>query len=181
VQFVFHASLTHRKFSCATCWPEHRTKGRWEGHLYSTCFLGEYATCIMFQVRNFFRWHLTRQLGVAFVDKEFRVYTVKRLHTRPYFLVWRTCCFPQDTTSYSFVCKDYYYYYGSQAFCWALAAYYYYYYFNWTACVFTRRQWYYNKTQHTKIHISHKITHHAQTKHITQSYTNNKGRIAQNE
>jgi hypothetical protein len=31
---------------------------------------------------------------------------------------------------------------------------------------------YYNNTQHTKIHISHKITHHPQTKHRTQSYTN---------
>jgi hypothetical protein len=40
---------------------------------------------------------------------------------------------------------------------------------------------YYNKTQHTKIHISHKITYHAETKHSTQSYTNNKGHITHNE
>jgi hypothetical protein len=33
--------------------------------------------------------------------------------------------------------------------------------------VFIRWQWYYNKTQHTKIHISHNITHHVQTKHST--------------
>jgi hypothetical protein len=46
---------------------------------------------------------------------------------------------------------------------------------------FTPWQWYYNKTQHTKIHISHKITHHAQTKHSTQNYTNNKGHIAHND
>jgi hypothetical protein len=45
----------------------------------------------------------------------------------------------------------------------------------------TRWQWYYNKTQHTKIHISHKITHSAQTKHSTQSYTNNKGHFTRNE
>jgi hypothetical protein len=38
---------------------------------------------------------------------------------------------------------------------------------------FMRWQWYYNKKQHTKIHISHKITHRTQTKHSTQSYTNN--------
>jgi hypothetical protein len=30
--------------------------------------------------------------------------------------------------------------------------------------VFIRWQWYYNKTQHTNKHTSHKITHHAQTK-----------------
>jgi hypothetical protein len=46
---------------------------------------------------------------------------------------------------------------------------------------FFRWQWYYNKTQHTKIHTSHKITHHAKTKHSTQSYTHNKGRISHNE
>jgi hypothetical protein len=46
---------------------------------------------------------------------------------------------------------------------------------------FTRWQWYYNKTQHTQIHISRKITHHVQTKHSTQSYTNIKGHITQNE
>jgi hypothetical protein len=34
---------------------------------------------------------------------------------------------------------------------------------------FTRWQWYYNKTQ---MHISHKISYLAQTKHGTQSYTN---------
>jgi hypothetical protein len=33
----------------------------------------------------------------------------------------------------------------------------------------------------TKLHISHKITHHAQTKHSTQSYTNNKGHITHDE
>jgi hypothetical protein len=36
-----------------------------------------------------------------------------------------------------------------------------------------------NTTQ--QIHISHKVTHHAQTKHSTQSYTNNKGHITHNE
>jgi hypothetical protein len=42
--------------------------------------------------------------------------------------------------------------------------------------VCTRWQWYYNKTQHTKIYIvSQKKTHHAQIEHSTQSYTNNKG------
>jgi hypothetical protein len=47
---------------------------------------------------------------------------------------------------------------------------------------FTQWQWYYNKTQHnTQIHIPHKITHHAQTQHSTQSYTNNKGHITHNE
>jgi hypothetical protein len=35
-----------------------------------------------------------------------------------------------------------------------------------------RWQWYYNNTQTNKKHISHDITH--QTKHNTQSYTNNK-------
>jgi ABC-type nickel/cobalt efflux system permease component RcnA len=43
--------------------------------------------------------------------------------------------------------------------------------------VFTRWQWYYNKTQHT----SHKITHQAQTKHSTQNYTHNKGHTTHNE
>jgi hypothetical protein len=33
---------------------------------------------------------------------------------------------------------------------------------------FTRWQWYYNKTQHKSTHI----THHAETQHSTQSYTN---------
>jgi hypothetical protein len=47
-------------------------------------------------------------------------------------------------------------------------------YFNWI-WVFTWWQWYYNKTQHT----SHKITHHTQTKHSTQNYTNNKGHYTQ--
>jgi hypothetical protein len=42
-------------------------------------------------------------------------------------------------------------------------------------------QWNYNKTQHTKIHISHKITHHSQIKHGTQCYSNNKGHITRNE
>jgi hypothetical protein len=41
--------------------------------------------------------------------------------------------------------------------------------------VFMQWQSYYSKTQHTKIHISHKITH------STQSYTNNKGYITHNE
>jgi hypothetical protein len=35
--------------------------------------------------------------------------------------------------------------------------------------------------RHTQIHTSHKITHHAQTEHSTQSYTNNRGHIAHNE
>jgi hypothetical protein len=42
---------------------------------------------------------------------------------------------------------------------------------------FTRWQWYYNKTQHT----AHKITHHTQTKHSTQNYTNSKGHTTHNE
>jgi hypothetical protein len=32
-----------------------------------------------------------------------------------------------------------------------------------------------------QLHISHEITHHAQTKHSTQSYTNNEGHITHNE
>jgi hypothetical protein len=32
-----------------------------------------------------------------------------------------------------------------------------------------------------QIHISQKITHHTQTKHSTQSYTNNIGHITNNE
>jgi hypothetical protein len=39
---------------------------------------------------------------------------------------------------------------------------------------FSRWQWHYNKTQHTKIH-------HAQTKYRTQSYTSNKKQITHNE
>jgi hypothetical protein len=35
--------------------------------------------------------------------------------------------------------------------------------------IFARWQWYYNKTQHTKMHVSHKITHHAQIKYSTQT------------
>jgi hypothetical protein len=35
--------------------------------------------------------------------------------------------------------------------------------------------------QHGQIRISHKISHHSQTKHSTQSYTNNRGHIAFNE
>jgi hypothetical protein len=46
--------------------------------------------------------------------------------------------------------------------------------------VFTQWQLYYNKTQHTN-NTSHKITHHTQTKHSTQIYTNNKGHITHNE
>jgi hypothetical protein len=42
-------------------------------------------------------------------------------------------------------------------------------------------QWYYNMTQHTQIHISHKITQHAETRHSTQSYTNNEGHIPHSE
>jgi hypothetical protein len=34
---------------------------------------------------------------------------------------------------------------------------------------------------HTQIHILHTITHHAQIKHSTQSYTNNKGHITHNK
>jgi hypothetical protein len=59
--------------------------------------------------------------------------------------------------------SSYYYYY------------YYYYlfiYFNYK-WVFTWWQWYYSKTQH-KLHTSHKITHHARTKHSKQNYSNNK-------
>jgi hypothetical protein len=37
---------------------------------------------------------------------------------------------------------------------------------------FNSWRWYYNKIQRTKIHISHKITHHAETKYSTQSYKN---------
>jgi hypothetical protein len=33
----------------------------------------------------------------------------------------------------------------------------------------------------TKIYISHKISHHSQTKHSTRSYTHNKGHITHNE
>jgi hypothetical protein len=49
--------------------------------------------------------------------------------------------------------------------------------------VFARWQWYYNTRmiQHTKIRMSHNITRHAQTKHSTQSYTNNKGHITHKE
>jgi hypothetical protein len=36
---------------------------------------------------------------------------------------------------------------------------------------FTQWQLYYSKTQHTKIHISHKISHHTQTKHSTHKAT----------
>jgi hypothetical protein len=43
--------------------------------------------------------------------------------------------------------------------------------------VFILWRWYYNKTQHTRIRISQKITHHAQTEHSTQSYTYNKEHI----
>jgi hypothetical protein len=35
--------------------------------------------------------------------------------------------------------------------------------------------------QHTKVHISQKMTHNVQTKHSTQSYTNNKAHITHNE
>jgi hypothetical protein len=45
--------------------------------------------------------------------------------------------------------------------------------------VFTRWQWYYNKTQHTT-HITQN-NHHTQTKHSTQNYTNNKGHTTHNE
>jgi hypothetical protein len=45
----------------------------------------------------------------------------------------------------------------------------------------SRWQWYYNKTQHTKIQISHKITHQGQIKHSTRSNTNNKVNITHNE
>jgi hypothetical protein len=61
--------------------------------------------------------------------------------------------------------------------------YYYYYYYHLIELQmdFIRWQWYYNKTQYTNIHISHKISHHTQTKHNTQSYTNNKGHITHNK
>jgi hypothetical protein len=45
----------------------------------------------------------------------------------------------------------------------------------------TRWQWYCNETQHTKIYVSQNIAHHAQTKHSTRSYTNNKGHITHNK
>jgi hypothetical protein len=45
----------------------------------------------------------------------------------------------------------------------------------------TRWQWNYNKIQHANIYISYKITHHAQTKPNTQSYTNNIRHITHNE
>jgi hypothetical protein len=35
--------------------------------------------------------------------------------------------------------------------------------------------------RHNTQHTSHKITHHAQTKHITQNYTDNKGHSTHNE
>jgi hypothetical protein len=59
--------------------------------------------------------------------------------------------------------------------------YYYYYYLIELQMGFTWWQWYYNKTQHTEIHISYKITHHAQTKQHTQSYNSNEGHITNNE
>jgi hypothetical protein len=50
--------------------------------------------------------------------------------------------------------------------------------FNWTANGILRSG---TTVRHnTQIHISHKITHHAQTKHSTQKYTNNKGHITHN-
>jgi hypothetical protein len=54
--------------------------------------------------------------------------------------------------------------------------YYYYYYLTELQMASTRWQWYYNKTQHTKVNISHKITQHS-----TQSYTNNIGHITHKE
>jgi hypothetical protein len=45
---------------------------------------------------------------------------------------------------------------------------------------FSQWQWYYNKTQHKNTQ-SHKILHHAQTKHSTQSCTDNKGNITHDE
>jgi hypothetical protein len=48
--------------------------------------------------------------------------------------------------------------------------------------LFTLWKLYYNKTQHIKIHISHKITHLSQTKDSTRrSYTNKKGHITHND
>jgi hypothetical protein len=55
------------------------------------------------------------------------------------------------------------------------AYYYYYYYYLNCKWVFTRWQWYYNKTQHKN------NTHHTQTKHSTQNYTDNKGHTTHNE
>jgi hypothetical protein len=46
--------------------------------------------------------------------------------------------------------------------------------------VLTRRQWYYNKTQHTKMYMSQNNTP-LSNKHSTQSYTNNKGHITHNK
>jgi hypothetical protein len=45
--------------------------------------------------------------------------------------------------------------------------------------VFTRWQWYCDLSQHTHAHITPNNTPHS--KHSTQSYTNNKGRITHNE
>jgi hypothetical protein len=45
---------------------------------------------------------------------------------------------------------------------------------------FARWQWHYNKTQHTN-NTSHKITQHAQSKHSTQNYTDNKGHTTHND
>jgi hypothetical protein len=58
---------------------------------------------------------------------------------------------------------------------------YYYYYLIELQVGFYPLQWYCNKAQYAKIHTSHKITHHSQTKHSTQSYTNSKGHITDNE
>jgi hypothetical protein len=57
--------------------------------------------------------------------------------------------------------------------------YYYYYVFNWTANGFLPSGSGTTIRHNTKMHISHKISHHAQTKHSSQSYTNNKGHIIQ--
>jgi hypothetical protein len=49
---------------------------------------------------------------------------------------------------------------------------------NWTTNGYLRGG---SDTTLRQIHILHKITHNAQTKHSNQSYTNNKGHIAHSE
>jgi hypothetical protein len=53
--------------------------------------------------------------------------------------------------------------------------------FNWTANGFLPSGSSTTIRHNTKIHIVHKISHHTQTKHSTQSYTNNKGHISHDE
>jgi hypothetical protein len=53
--------------------------------------------------------------------------------------------------------------------------------FYWTANGFPHGESVTAIRQNTQIHISHKITHHAQAEHSIQSYTNIKGHITHNE